>query len=112
MLADGAASSESASSHTARSAAASSRADFPRPTELAADDFRRNHPRFQGENFQQNLDLRRGARPTSSPRERGCTPAQLALAWVLSRGDDRRPDSRHEAPDLPRAERRRFRASS
>jgi aryl-alcohol dehydrogenase-like predicted oxidoreductase len=43
-------------------------------------------PRFQGENFQRNLDL--VGRVESLAREKGCSPAQLALAWVLAQGDD------------------------
>jgi aryl-alcohol dehydrogenase-like predicted oxidoreductase len=54
--------------------------------DLAADDWRRNNPRFQGENFQKNLDL--VAKVEELAKEKGCTPAQLALAWLLSRGDD------------------------
>ncbi|HWB55315.1 MAG TPA: aldo/keto reductase [Gaiellaceae bacterium] len=54
--------------------------------DLAADDYRRMSPRFQGDNFQKNLDL--VARVESLAREKGCTPAQLALAWVLARGED------------------------
>jgi aryl-alcohol dehydrogenase-like predicted oxidoreductase len=57
-----------------------------RPEDLADDDFRRNHPRFQGENFQRNLDV--VARVQEIAREKGCTPAQLALAWVLAQGED------------------------
>jgi aryl-alcohol dehydrogenase-like predicted oxidoreductase len=56
------------------------------PDDLAPDDFRRSNPRFQGENFQRNLDL--AARVAEVARDRGCTPAQLALAWVLAQGDD------------------------
>ncbi|HEX9080758.1 MAG TPA: aldo/keto reductase [Holophagaceae bacterium] len=48
------------------------------------DDYRRNSPRFQGDNFQKNLDL--VARLEDMAMARGCTPAQLALAWVLGRG--------------------------
>jgi aryl-alcohol dehydrogenase-like predicted oxidoreductase len=54
--------------------------------DLPADDWRRNHPRFQGENFQRNLEL--VARVEQLAKEKGCTPAQLALAWLLSRGTD------------------------
>lgn len=54
--------------------------------DLAADDFRRNSPRFQGENFQKNLDLVREIETIA--REKGCTVSQLALAWVLAQGDD------------------------
>jgi aryl-alcohol dehydrogenase-like predicted oxidoreductase len=54
--------------------------------DLAADDYRRFSPRFQGENFAKNLQLVR--RVETIAREKGCTPGQLALAWVLARGDD------------------------
>jgi aryl-alcohol dehydrogenase-like predicted oxidoreductase len=54
--------------------------------DLAADDFRRTHPRFMGENFQKNLDL--VARVEEIAQEHNCTPAQLALAWVMAQGDD------------------------
>ena len=53
---------------------------------LAADDFRRSQPRFAAHNAAGNLALLETFR--SIARERGCTPAQLALAWVLARGDD------------------------
>jgi aryl-alcohol dehydrogenase-like predicted oxidoreductase len=54
--------------------------------DLAQGDWRRNNPRFQGENFQRNLDL--VARVTALAQRKGCTPAQLAIAWLLSRGGD------------------------
>lgn len=54
--------------------------------DLAADDWRRRNPRFQGVNFQRNLDL--VATVETLAHQKGCTPAQLALAWLLSRGDD------------------------
>ncbi|HWR52385.1 MAG TPA: aldo/keto reductase [Bryobacteraceae bacterium] len=54
--------------------------------DLEADDYRRASPRFQGENFQRNLDL--VARIEAIAREKGCTPAQLSLAWVLAQGED------------------------
>ena len=54
--------------------------------DLPEGDWRRNHPRFQGENFQKNLAL--VARVEQVARERKCTPAQLALAWLLAQGDD------------------------
>ena len=54
--------------------------------DLPEGDWRRNHPRFQGENFQKNLEL--VARVAQVARERKCTPAQLALAWLLAQGDD------------------------
>ena len=54
--------------------------------DFAADDQRRTQPRFQGENFARNLALVR--RVGEIAARRGCTPAQLALAWVLAQGDD------------------------
>jgi len=54
--------------------------------DLGEDDFRKHHPRFQGENFQRNLDLVQDVDALAT--EKGCTPAQLALAWVLAQGDD------------------------
>jgi len=59
---------------------------FKRFEDLAPDDFRRNSPRFQGENFQKNLDLVK--RVQQLAKEKGCTPSQLALAWVLAQGKD------------------------
>jgi len=56
------------------------------PADFGADDFRRNSPRFQGENFARNLALVALVRALAAAR--GCTPAQLALAWLLHRGDD------------------------
>jgi aryl-alcohol dehydrogenase-like predicted oxidoreductase len=49
-------------------------------------DFRRRAPRFQGENFQRNLDLVQ--RVTELASAKGCTPGQLAIAWLLAQGDD------------------------
>src|SRR5438045_6559521 len=54
--------------------------------DLAADDYRRTAPRFQGENFQHNLDL--VSQVSEIAEEKRCTPAQLALAWVLAQGED------------------------
>ena len=54
--------------------------------DLAVDDFRRFSPRFQGENFQKNLDL--VARVDQLAKEKGCTSGQLALAWLLAQGND------------------------
>jgi aryl-alcohol dehydrogenase-like predicted oxidoreductase len=54
--------------------------------DLAEDDWRRGSPRFQGENFAKNLELLR--RIESMAEQRRCTPSQLALAWVLSRGKE------------------------
>ncbi|MCB5175374.1 aldo/keto reductase [Microvirga lenta] len=66
--------------------------------DLDPDDWRRNGPRFQGENFQKNLDLVREIE--AMVREKGCTPAQLALAWVLAQGEDIVP--------IPGTKRRRY----
>jgi aryl-alcohol dehydrogenase-like predicted oxidoreductase len=66
--------------------------------DLADDDFRRNSPRFQGENFQKNLDLVREIEAMA--REKGCAPSQLALAWVMAQGDDIVP--------IPGTKRRRY----
>lgn len=54
--------------------------------DLAPDDFRRNNPRFQGENFQKNLDLVEAVSAIAA--DKAVTPAQLALAWVLAQGDN------------------------
>ena len=54
--------------------------------DLPADDFRRNSPRFQGENFAKNLEL--VAKIKQLAVAKGCTPSQLALAWVLAQGPD------------------------
>jgi aryl-alcohol dehydrogenase-like predicted oxidoreductase len=59
---------------------------FSSPDELAEDDFRRQHPRMSGENLERNRALADKVREIAD--QKGCTPAQLALAWVLSRGDD------------------------
>jgi len=56
------------------------------PDDLAPDDWRRGMPRFQGENFQKNLDLVERVREIAE--QRGVTPGQLALAWVLAQGED------------------------
>ncbi len=56
------------------------------PADLAPDDWRLKNPRFQGENFQKNVDL--ATRVQSLAKEKGCTAAQLALAWLLARGED------------------------
>ena len=59
---------------------------FKKFDDLPADDHRRNSPRFQGENFQKNLDLLRSVEEIA--QEKGCTASQLALAWVLAQGND------------------------
>jgi aryl-alcohol dehydrogenase-like predicted oxidoreductase len=55
-------------------------------TDIPAHDVRRNHPRFQGDNFQKNRTIAGNVRTMA--KELKCTPAQLALAWVLARGED------------------------
>jgi aryl-alcohol dehydrogenase-like predicted oxidoreductase len=59
------------------------------PEDLADDDFRRHHPRFSGANLDRNLEL--VARVRDMAAEVGCTPVQLALAWVLAQGEDVAP---------------------
>jgi aryl-alcohol dehydrogenase-like predicted oxidoreductase len=54
--------------------------------DLPADDYRRHSPRFQGENFQKNLDLVRKIQDLAAAKS--CTPSQLALAWVVAKGED------------------------
>ena len=59
---------------------------FKKFEDLEPDDYRRLSPRFQGDNFQKNLDLVKQVELMA--REKGCQPSQLALAWVLAQGDD------------------------
>ena len=59
---------------------------FQAPADFPEDDFRKNHPRFQGENFEKNLQLVREVETMA--KDKGCTTAQLALAWVLAQGED------------------------
>ena len=59
---------------------------FRKLEDIPADDYRRNSPRFQGENFAKNLELVKQVEGIAI--EKGATPAQLALAWVASRGED------------------------
>jgi len=59
---------------------------FKSVEDLAPEDFRSKHPRFQGENFKRNLDLVRRIEQIAS--EKGCQASQLALAWVLAQGED------------------------
>lgn len=66
--------------------------------DLAEDDFRRNSPRFQGENFKRNLDLVDKIKEIAV--EKGCEPSQLALAWLLAQGEDIVP--------IPGTKRRRY----
>jgi aryl-alcohol dehydrogenase-like predicted oxidoreductase len=59
---------------------------FRKPEDLEPGDFRRNNPRFQGENFAKNLRVVDAVHAIA--REKGCTPSQLALAWVMAQGRD------------------------
>jgi aryl-alcohol dehydrogenase-like predicted oxidoreductase len=68
------------------------------PDDFAEDDFRRNNPRFQGENFQRNLAVVERIRQLAD--QKGVTPGQLAIAWVLAQGDDIVP--------IPGTKRRRY----
>ncbi|HZO58800.1 MAG TPA: aldo/keto reductase [Solirubrobacterales bacterium] len=71
---------------------------FKSPDELDSDDFRRHGPRFQGEALAQNLAL--AAKVEEIAAEKGCTPGQLAIAWVLAQGEDVVP--------IPGTKRRRY----
>ena len=68
------------------------------PDDFGEDDFRRNHPRFTGENFTRNLELVERVRDLAE--RKGATPSQLAIAWVLAQGDDVVP--------IPGTKRRRY----
>ncbi|MET0254057.1 MAG: aldo/keto reductase, partial [Terrimicrobiaceae bacterium] len=57
-----------------------------KPSDLAADDWRHTNPRFQAEAFERNLQL--AAHVKNLAQTKGCSPAQLALAWVIAQGDD------------------------
>jgi len=59
---------------------------FKSPDDFPEEDFRRHHPRFQGENFHRNLLLVERVREIA--HEKRCTPSQLAIAWLLAQGDD------------------------
>jgi aryl-alcohol dehydrogenase-like predicted oxidoreductase len=71
---------------------------FTRFEDFTEDDYRRHSPRFQGANFQKNLDLVHGIEEIA--REKGCKPAQLALAWVLAQDENIIP--------IPGTKRRRY----
>jgi hypothetical protein len=106
-----AASSASASSPTARSAAASSPASFRSLDDLAPDDYRRYQPALPGRQLPEEPRARRAAR-RGDGGEKGCTPGQLALAWVLAQGDDIVPipgDGGHPTRPLSGAARDRAR---
>ena len=68
------------------------------PDDFGEDDFRRNHPRFSGENFSRNLELVERVKQLAAGK--GATPSQLAIAWVLAQGDDVVP--------IPGTKRRRY----
>jgi len=70
---------------------------FQKPEDLPEGDMRRNHPRFQAGNLERNLKLAQFVK--SMAKEKGCAPAQLALAWLLAQGEDivPIPGTRHEA---------------
>jgi aryl-alcohol dehydrogenase-like predicted oxidoreductase len=68
------------------------------PDDFGEDDFRRNHPRFTGENFARNLELVERVRELAASKD--VTPSQLAIAWVLAQGDDVVP--------IPGTKRRRY----
>jgi aryl-alcohol dehydrogenase-like predicted oxidoreductase len=68
------------------------------PDDFGEDDFRRNHPRFSGENFARNLDLVERVRQLAA--DKGVTASQLAIAWVLAQGEDVVP--------IPGTKRRRY----
>jgi aryl-alcohol dehydrogenase-like predicted oxidoreductase len=68
------------------------------PDDFGENDFRRNHPRFSGENFARNLELVEQVRELAASK--GVTPSQLAIAWVLAQGDDVVP--------IPGTKRRRY----
>ena len=74
--------------------------------DLPADDYRRNSPRFQGENFQKNLDLVRLIGEMA--RTKGCTPSQLALAWLLHQGPDPSTGSGHSIVPIPGTKRVKY----
>lgn len=59
---------------------------FQKPEDLEEDDTRRNHPRFQGENFARNLELVEEVKKLA--KAKGATPSQIALAWLLAQGED------------------------
>mgnify|MGYP003630356490 CR=1 FL=1 len=71
--------------------------------DFTADDWRRTNPRFQGDNFEANLALVEKIKRLAA--DKGCTPAQLALAWLLAQGDDVFP-IRHAPQGASRGERR------
>ncbi len=80
---------------------------FTSPEDLDANDFRKHGPRFTGENLEANLHL--AAKVAEIAEEKGITPAQLAIAWVLAQGEDLVPIPGTKRREVPRGQRRRGR---
>ena len=77
-------------------------ADIADPATLAEGDTRKRQPRYAGDNLAHNRALAQNGR--GDRQAKGCTPAQLALAWVLAQGPRRHPDPGHEAEEAARRE--------
>ena len=77
---------------------------FRSPADLAADDWRHSSSRFQGGNIEANLDLARQVFEMAAAK--GCTAPQLALAWVLAKGQDVVPIPGTKRQEVPGGERR------
>ncbi len=73
--------------------------NFQSPDDFAENDYRRFSPRFQGENFDKNLELVEHIKDLASSK--GCTPAQFALAWLLAKKRLHRSDTRHQTSKIP-----------
>ncbi len=80
---------------------------FKKFDDLPTGDRRRDFPRFQGENLRQNLELVKKIERMAA--NKGCKSSQLALAWVLSRGEDVHSDPRNQTAEVPRGKRGRDR---
>jgi aryl-alcohol dehydrogenase-like predicted oxidoreductase len=77
--------------------------EFKSPEDFPENDFRRLNPRFQGDNFKRNLEVIERVRLIAA--EKSVTPSQLALAWLLTRGEDIVIHSRNQAAQISRRER-------
>src|SRR5580704_9754006 len=77
--------------------------EFKSPEDFPENDFRRLNPRFQGDNFKRNLEVIERVRLIAA--EKSVTPSQLALAWLLTRGEDIVTHSRNQAEQISRRER-------
>jgi aryl-alcohol dehydrogenase-like predicted oxidoreductase len=77
--------------------------EFKSPEDFPENDFRRLNPRFQGDNFKRNLEVIERVRLIAA--EKSVTPSQLALAWLLTRGEDIVTHSRNQAAQISRRER-------